>query len=112
MSAAPAELDGDDVHPTDLTLFQQELLYVLAAGGRDYGLGIKASLEEHYDEEINHGRLYPNLDDLIDLGLVEMVPANGRSNDYFLTNAGKRLLRRDAQRRYGIADTVNVRGGE
>lgn len=111
MSAAESE-PAEAVHPTDLSLFQQEILYVLATGGRDYGLGIKDSLEDRYGEAVNHGRLYPNLDDLVDDGLIEMEALDKRTNEYFLTQAGKRLIRRDAQYRHGAADSLNIRGGE
>jgi len=109
MSASPAEID-DTPHPTDLTLFQQEILYTLAESGSDYGLGIKKSLEERYGENINHGRLYPNLDDLVDVGLVDKEALDNRTNEYYLSSAGKDILRRDAQRRYGIADGLGRSG--
>jgi len=32
---------------------------------------IRLSLEEYYDKPVNHGQLYPNLDDLVDAGFVE-----------------------------------------
>ncbi|EMA56618.1 transcriptional regulator PadR family protein [Halococcus thailandensis JCM 13552] len=34
------------------------------------GLELKDELEEYYEKEIHHGRLYPNLDTLVDKGLV------------------------------------------
>ena len=112
MSASEAELDTDAVHPTDLTLFQQELLYTVGRDRRDYGQGIQESLEERYDDGINHGRLYPNLDELIELGLLEKEARDKRSNWYVITPAGKELLRRDAQYRYGVAEGLTQRGGD
>jgi len=96
------EADG-----TDLTRFQLEILYQLARGP-DYGLGIKRSLESYYDEEVNHGRLYPNLDDLVDDGYVERSKLDKRTNEYALTDRGKALVVNDADRRQAVADDVQV----
>jgi len=46
------------------------------AGGVDekdgpHGLAIKEALEDYYEKEIHHGRLYPNLDTLVEKGLIE-----------------------------------------
>ena len=47
----------------DLTGFQRDLLYTIAGKEEPHGLAIKEELEEYYEKEIHHGRLYPNLDD-------------------------------------------------
>lgn len=104
-AAADTDLQpADAADAGDLTRFQLETLYVLAANGPTYGLGIKGYLAEVYGEEPNHGRLYPNLDDLIEAGLVAKRALDDRTNEYSLTDDGKELLRRDAQRRFQIAD--------
>lgn len=92
------------------TRFQLEILYTLADEGALYGLAIKRSLEDYYGEEVNRGRLYPNLDDLVDAGLVEKSERDKRTNEYGLTAKGKELVRRDAQRRHHIADELG--GGD
>jgi DNA-binding PadR family transcriptional regulator len=76
----------------DLTGFQRDLLYVI--GGRDdpHGLAIKEELEEYYEKEIHHGRLYPNLDTLVDKGLVEKSQRDRRTNEYTLTRRGRREM--------------------
>jgi len=53
-----------------------------------YGLAIKRQLESYYDSEVNHGRLYPNLDDLVEEGLVEKSELDKRTNQYALTDTG------------------------
>jgi DNA-binding PadR family transcriptional regulator len=103
MSAAANEL-ADAPDDGDLTRFQFETLYFLAASGPTYGLGIKRGLEGYYGSEVNHGRLYPNLNDLVEAGLVEKSAIDKRTNEYGLTADGRELVRRDAQRRHGIAD--------
>jgi DNA-binding PadR family transcriptional regulator len=71
----------------DLTAFQQNILAILSDEPM-YGLAIKRELESYYDSEVNHGRLYPNLDDLVEAGLVEKSERDKRTNDYTLTDEG------------------------
>jgi len=77
----------------DLTAFQRDLLYVVAGMDSPHGLAIKDELENYYEKEINHGRLYPNLDELVGMGLLEKGQIDRRTNSYELTAEGRRLLR-------------------
>ncbi len=77
--------------PADLTLFQHAVLAVIADEPR-YGLGIKRELEATFYETVNHGRLYPNLDTLVELGLAEKRELDRRSNEYAATEAGVQTL--------------------
>lgn len=74
----------------ELRGFQRDLLAILAREGRTYGLGIKNELDELYDEEINHGRLYPNLDELAGMDLITIRELDKRTNEYELTETGRR----------------------
>ena len=74
-----------------MTAFQKNILIALAEEPR-YGLAIKRLLEEYYGTEVNHGRLYPNLDDLVELGLVRKSELDKRTNQYELTDAGRDAL--------------------
>ena len=76
----------------NLTAFQRDLLYVIADVGPTKGLAIKEELEPYYNTEINHGRLYPNLDELVERGLVEKGEVDRRTNSYELTERGKQVL--------------------
>jgi len=76
----------------DLTAFQRDVLYVLAGLDEAYGLAIKDELETYYEGEVNHGRLYPNLDDLVDRGYVEKGQIDRRTNSYELTDDGMDAL--------------------
>ena len=58
-----------------------------------HGLAIADELAEYYTKEIQHGRLYPNLDTLVDKGLVEKEQEDGRTNSYSLTGRGRRELK-------------------
>jgi PadR family transcriptional regulator PadR len=71
----------------DLTGFQRDLLYVVARLDEPHGLAIKEELEEYYESEIHHGRLYPNLDTLVDKGQLDQ-----RTNYYTLTHRGRREI--------------------
>ncbi len=77
----------------DLTGFQRDLLYVILGGDRPHGLAIKDELENYYGTEINHGRLYPNLDTLVEKGLVEKGQIDQRTNSYSLTQRGSREIK-------------------
>lgn len=80
--------------PADLTAFQTQILIALAEAGADgeYGLAIKRDLEAVYGSEVNHGRLYPNLDELAERGLLEKREIDKRTNGYQLTSEGVRVL--------------------
>ena len=76
-----------DVLASDLTAFQYNILVILAREPM-YGLAIKEHLEAYYQDEVNHGRLYPNLDNLVDQGLLTKSELDKRTNQYGLTDAG------------------------
>ncbi|MFB6081824.1 MAG: PadR family transcriptional regulator, partial [Halanaeroarchaeum sp.] len=82
---------GRDVDPNEFTRFQMDILAVLSDGPQ-HGLGIKADLEERYSIEVNHGRLYPNLDEFVQKGLVAKSERDGRTNEYELTTRGSETI--------------------
>ncbi|MFB6101572.1 MAG: PadR family transcriptional regulator [Haloplanus sp.] len=86
----------------DLTGFQRDLLYVVAGLDDPHGLAIKEELEEYYANEIHHGRLYPNLDTLVEKGLADKGERDRRTNVYSTTRRGRRELeaRRDWESTY------------
>ena len=77
----------------DLTGFQRDLLYVIAGLSEPHGLAIKEELEDYYEKEIHHGRLYPNLDTLVEKGQRDR-----RTNYYTLTRRGRREI--EARRKW------------
>ncbi len=92
----------------DLTGFQRDLLYVIAGTEKPHGLAIKDELEAYYEQEIHHGRLYPNLDTLVEKGLVEKGELDKRTNYYTVTRRGSRELtaRKQWERQYlGTSET-------
>lgn len=76
----------------DLTEFQRDILTIIAGLDEPHGLAIKEALDDYYGEDINHGRLYPNLDTLVEKGLVEKGEKDRRTNEYRVTERGCREL--------------------
>jgi PadR family transcriptional regulator PadR len=86
----------------DLTGFQRDLLYAIAGMDEPHGLAVKDEMEDYYEKEIHHGRLYPNLDTLVDKGLISKGQKDRRTNVYKITERGERELdaRRDWEAQY------------
>ena len=93
----------------DLTGFQRDLLYVIADQDEPHGLAIKEELEQYYEKDVHHGRLYPNLDTLVDKGLLEKGQLDRRTNSYTLTRRGRRELqdRREWEDQYASLEAAN-----
>lgn len=96
-----AQSDTGILH--DLTAFQRDMLAAVAqlSGGEPpHGLAIKEEIQTMYDgKEVHHGRLYPNLDRLVQMGLVEKGVKDKRTNSYTITARGRREAQADLQRR-------------
>jgi DNA-binding PadR family transcriptional regulator len=84
--------DARAIH--DLIGFQRDLLAVIAGLDRPSGQRIKTELEATSNQAITHGRLYPNLDTLVDRDLVRKGELDRRTNYYAVTDAGVESLRR------------------
>lgn len=88
------DLENDIENYLGLSSFKRDLLFVLSSQNeRPKGLEIKEKLEEFYQESVNHGRLYPNLDSLADEGLIEKVEVDKRTNGYNLSTQGTDFLK-------------------
>jgi DNA-binding PadR family transcriptional regulator len=86
----------------ELTGLQRDLLYAVAGLDSPHGLAVKEAIDPYVEGEIEHGRLYPNLDRLVERGLVEKGSRDERTNAYRLTDAGREALeaRRAREDRY------------
>ena len=93
----------------DLTAFQRDLLYVIAGLDNPHGLALKDELEKYYESEIHHGRLYPNLDTLVEKGLVSKSARDRRTNEYTLSKRGAREIetREKWEQKY-LSDTITT----
>lgn len=92
----------------DLTGFQRDLLVVIAGLDRPSGQTIKENIEDDADIDINHGRLYPNLDTLVNREFVEKGQLDRRTNYYEITETGTEALReRDAWEREYLEGVID-----
>jgi len=76
----------------ELTGFQRDILYCAAAVDDPYGLKIGREMENYASPDIYHGRLYPNLNTLVNKGLLKKEKKDDRSNLYILTPEAKQLI--------------------
>lgn len=78
---------------TDLTSFQYNLLVILTSMDEVSGRQLKQELEESVGNSLPHGRLYRNLDTLVEKDLVEKGRIDGRTNAYAITTEGEDAIR-------------------
>lgn len=80
--------------PADLSKFQLRVLAVPNdADEAPKGVTVKTRLQVYYDE-VNHGRLYLNLNGLVAAGLVLKGIKDKRTNAYDITDAGRDALKK------------------
>ncbi|WP_049970803.1 helix-turn-helix transcriptional regulator [Haladaptatus cibarius] len=110
--------DSDDLTFTDLHAFKRDILYAVRTLERDdppKGLTVMHALEADYDTEINHSRLYQNLDQLVESGLLDKGQKDERTNEYETTEPTRRMLEARAKRRLrelGLDDCALPSEGE
>ena len=75
-----------------LSGFQRDLLVVIAGKERPSGREVLDDVNAYIDQPVTHGRLYPNLDALVEEGLVEKGQLDRRTNYYAITEKGRRHL--------------------
>jgi len=81
----------------DLSSFQRDMLYCIAGTDEPYGMQIGRELDNYTPSDVNYGRLYPNLNELVEKGLLEKRPKNDRANLYTLTALGADLIKQRRQ---------------
>ncbi|SFL67151.1 DNA-binding transcriptional regulator, PadR family [Halogranum rubrum] len=72
-----------------LTGFQRDLLVIASGLEKPSGQDIKDHIEAAMGTSVKHGRLYPNLDTLVEHGLLEKGQHDRRTNYYQITEKGK-----------------------
>jgi hypothetical protein len=70
----------------------ERLLTVADGLDAPHGLAVKEEIERWYPGEVHNGRLYPNLDELVEKGLVSKSQRDRRTNEYRVTRRGQDLL--------------------
>lgn len=99
MSSQPSPVHDDadeQIFPSEEnTQLQIEILAALMGleGKHASGQEIKDRLTGTALPSLNHGRLYPNIDGLVENGYVSKGELDGRTNWHELTDDGKRVLR-------------------
>lgn len=76
----------------ELNGFQRDLLYVLASMDEPSGREVKARIEAELDAPVTNGRLYPNLDELVEQSYVDKGAIDRRTNYYAVTESGLERL--------------------
>ncbi|MBX0305797.1 MarR family winged helix-turn-helix transcriptional regulator [Haloarcula salinisoli] len=90
------EMHHPSGHWYDCTGFQRDLLLGIATHDRldqaPCGANLHRWLEGRYPHDVNRSRVYTNLGDLYDAGMVKRRPINDRKTAYELTEAGQECL--------------------
>ena len=76
----------------DLRGFQRDLLFVVGGLDAPNGREILEEMEDSLADEVQPARLYTNLDELVERGLVEKSRKDGRTNRYELTAEGREMI--------------------
>lgn len=94
----------------ELTGFQRDLVYVIVNLDKPSGQDIRRELESYYDGGVNHGRLYPNLEILVEEGFVNKGTQDQRTNYYEITDKGIELLQSRHDWVNNLVNTEEVTG--
>jgi len=90
-----SEHSDSDFH--QLTGFQRDLLVVILeldqSDTEQYGLEIKRRVQERREDTSTPGRIYPNLDKLVEMGYIERGQLDRRTNKYTPTDAAIEIIR-------------------
>lgn len=90
-----------------LDAFQRDVLYVIAGSTNPSGKVVQTALEQYYSKNVSDGRLYRNLDALVEMGYLEKSKQTDRMNRYSLTDTGVQAIKNRAQWRQGkLADAT------
>ena len=112
-SGAGAEADGG-VRWFDLNSSKRDLLVEIYQMDQPSGQDIRGRIEAEHGEDVTHTRLYSNLNDLVDYGLIDKGEQNRRTNYYEVTNDGRRLVEDTARyfESIGATNPVAADGGQ
>lgn len=103
------ESDGGSKRLIELPDYRRDILLALAHSGAANGHRIMDILGAIHGEETNDGRFYPNLNALVDNGLIEKRENehDKRSHEYALSKRGRETIREHAQRLQGAIEALN-----
>ena len=101
------EADGG-VRWFDLNSSKRDLIVEIYQLDQPSGQDIRHRMKAEHNEDVDHGRLYPNLNDLVDYGLLDKGEQDLRTNYYEVTNDGQRLVEDTARYFESIGATSRV----
>jgi Fe2+ or Zn2+ uptake regulation protein len=92
----------------DLTEIQQQIVKAVIeieteVGDKPYGVAIKHILEERYGEEISNYHVYPNLNTLVEMGVIEKGQIDQRTNSYESTALARQMVAGEAEHMASLA---------
>lgn len=89
----------------ELTSFQRDILYVTLGLNRPSGQDLMEVFKEQ-SEDVTHGRLYPNLDTLVENSYLKKGDIDRRTNFYEVSEMGETALvaRRNWENEWGDFD--------
>ncbi|RDZ39396.1 DNA-binding protein [Haloferax sp. Atlit-10N] len=92
----------------DLTGFQQQLVKAVIEfenqeGESPYGVQVKRSLSEWYGHEVSNAQIYPNIDDLVDMGVLDREPLDKRTKAVQSTPLARQMLAGEAEHMAHVA---------
>ncbi|MGQ3723555.1 PadR family transcriptional regulator [Natrialba aegyptia] len=99
--------NANDSPLEDLNDFRRDVLTVLDGMDEPSGQQIKEKLETFYSQDVTHGRLYPALNDLEEMGLIHKGEVDRRTNYYEATSRGRRELSADIRWRHQMAGVLD-----
>jgi DNA-binding PadR family transcriptional regulator len=106
--------NAPEIRLGDVSAFQRDLLTAIGLIEQNDETpttsGMIDVLDPYYSESITRGRLSRNLDDLSRRDMIEVEPVDGRTNAYFITAAGREMLRTSVELRLGALDDVDTSG--
>ena len=106
-AGAGAEADGG-VRWFDLNSSNRDLLVEIYQMDHPSGQAIRHRMQAEHGEDVTTTRLYSNLNDLVDHGLLDKGEQDQRTNSYEVTNDGRRLVEDTARYFESIGATSRV----
>lgn len=78
----------------ELSGFQRDLMVLVSEydGEKPSGVDIRSMIGERYSSDVSHPRVYNNLGELVEMGLMEKGKIDDRTNYYRTTESGEEAL--------------------
>lgn len=91
-----------------LTGFQRDIVRLMIEAEEANGQQIQQMMESFIGKEVNHGRIYPNLDTLVDGGYLDKGQYDRRTNKYEITELARERARDYARVKRSIVESAKL----